>query len=120
MITPECIAEVGFWVWAPTQNKPPIDEAAHRTAASRLYYSAYHRAKKFADANSLTLNVPAKGSHDELMKRLTAGGHSLLVRKLRSMKALRCHADYELGLLFEEVQLKEMSNRLTDVISLLP
>ncbi|WP_174874195.1 hypothetical protein [Vogesella oryzae] len=118
MMTPECIADVGNWLWKPDAEPEPMAEAVIRSAANRLYYSAYHRALRMADAKKFQLKSVAKGSHDKLIKRLADNNASLLSRKLRSMKEIRCHADYDLTLQFEEKHLKEMSLRLADVVSL--
>lgn len=119
-MTPTCFADVGNWLWKPVQSPKPSEEASLRSAASRLYYSAYHRALDYADANNFQLKGVAKGSHDRLIKRLHGNNATVLARKLRSMKDIRCHADYDLSVQFEELQVKEMSSRLADVIALTP
>lgn len=96
----------------------PASEALLRSAASRLYYEAFHKALIFAEANSLPLRGDARGSHDELIKRLH-GHNPVLSKKMRSMREIRTHADYDLSTFFEPSRVDEARKRLTEIVGML-
>lgn len=98
---------------SPEGEVKPDDEAIYRSVASRLYYAAYHKALNFADLHSLRVVGDAKGTHDQLYKRLH-GRNSMLARKLRSMKDIRCDADYVIDVGFEKSKVVEQEKRLQD------
>lgn len=96
----------------------PPSEAFLRSAASRLYYEAYHKALTFADKKGLKVIGDARGSHDELIKRLH-GHNPLLTVKMRSIKAIRTHADYDLQTFFEPSRVDEAKKRLVEIVGML-
>lgn len=82
----------------PSQKMSPANEADMRTAISRAYYAAFHKAKEFLQATKdLTPETPAGGVHERLISRFTNNSlvdWRVMGAKLDRMKKLRHTADY--------------------------
>lgn len=106
------------------------DETSYRCAASRYYYSAYHKCRNLAD----TIDEPEysdSGMHSSLITKLTrkkvASDSREFDMKIRSIghllqaaKDIRTNADYELNYDFEKHnmdEIKGMLDRLNDKLS---
>lgn len=83
------------------------NECRLRCAASRVYYSIFHKCRIFADNNNLPKTQNANvGSHEEVIQRYLLfsddADHSNQIevrrigRVLRNMKTIRKKADYNL------------------------
>jgi uncharacterized protein (UPF0332 family) len=74
------------------------NEPDWRTAAGRAYYAAFHEARDLLAA--LRFRTPhADRAHQYLYLRFNNCGHAAVVpdaRRLRDLRSLRNHADYEL------------------------
>jgi uncharacterized protein (UPF0332 family) len=80
------------------------DQAAWRSAVSRAYYAAFHRARRLME--SLGFTVPrAERAHSYLWLRLHNCGHRPVQREaanLNVLRGLRNQADYDLTRGFQQ------------------
>lgn len=78
-------------------------ESEWRSGASRAYYGAFHKTLAVADA-CLPANPQAIGEHERLTDRLKQQGMKgrALAYILIDLKKVRTHADYFLGMQFDQ------------------
>lgn len=79
-------------------------EIDFRNSASRAYYAAYHSAKELISAKKKSINFSA-GVHQQLIISLETSSESKIRevgKLLKTCKAVRAHADYELSKLFNK------------------
>lgn len=84
-------------------------ECEWRSAASRAYYGAFHKALEVADAH-LPANPLAIGEHEKLTERLKAQGLKgrSLAYVLIDLKKVRTHADYHLATQFAQCEATDL------------
>lgn len=113
-----------FFVFADRCRDSDTPEAASRTAVSRAYYAALHRAQNFSDGQELP-EVDKKLPHHKriIMRFSQAEGAEDVVKRLLELKVLRVRADYYLKdhtIQTERAKAIELARGILDDIDALP
>ncbi|WP_426713437.1 hypothetical protein [Chromobacterium violaceum] len=75
------------------------DEACYRSATSRAYYAAFHKAIEHANKRNLPKPTKSKNPHEDEISRFDLANtpqDSAIATDLRQLKYLRKKADYKL------------------------
>jgi len=101
------------------------EEIALRSAASRIYYAAFHLCKRYADNYCTLLRDVDKvgGEHAQLFIRLTENSRvvalddslSELAETAKKMRSIRVKADYKLDINFLQNEAKRCSSYFDDI-----
>ncbi len=106
-----------LWVHALTLVEAADDEVTRRHAVSRLYYATFHAVRAL-----LSLDTRGANAHERLIQALkeSEGPQRIIAAsRLDSLRKVRVHADYHLGLAFGRETLPSARNHALNVRRLL-
>ena len=112
--------ETGFLKVADDLSREDT-EAEWRSAISRAYYAAFHKARRLLQQNGFAVSH-AEQAHAYLWKRLSNATHPDVMnagRNLAHLRALRNGADYDFDSPIDQAEAQHLVGRATDIIQLL-
>jgi uncharacterized protein (UPF0332 family) len=113
----------------PADQVSLANQADFRTAMSRAYYAAYHKAKAFLEVTKdPTLEIDEGGVHERLISRFTQNSledRRIMGAKLARIKTIRVVADYKeeiYGNIYSKAKIaidtsKELINEFESVVN---